>query len=104
MSNPDDPSSLSLDDAITAYVSSEYFTGLSAVTKRKRRGVLRNMRADVLDLFGLPETPLPALALRHTHPVPSQFQLYSGARKKPPDERALRSHTRSAPRRSWTTA
>ena len=82
MSNPDDPSSLTLDAAITAYVSSEYFTGLSAITRRKRRGVLRNMRTDVLHLFGLPETPLPALALLHTRPVPWQ----------------------PAQRRSWTTA
>jgi hypothetical protein len=82
------PSSLSLDDAITAYVRSEYFTGLAAVTKSKRRGILRNMRADVLDLLGLPVTPLPALALLNTRPVPPQLQPYSGARKKPPDEPA----------------
>jgi hypothetical protein len=98
-----DPSSLSLDDAITAYVRSEYFTGLSAITKSKRRGVLRNMRADVLHLFGLPETPLPALALLNTRPVP-QFQPYSGARKNPPDEPAPRSHPKFLQRRSWTTA
>ena len=109
--DPNDPSSLSLDAAITAYVRSEYFAGLSGITKSKRRGVLRNMRTDVLHLLGLPETPLPALALLHTRPVPSQFQLYSGATKNrphksapPPDEPVPRSHTKPAQRRSWTTA
>jgi len=106
MNNPHDPhgpSSLSLDDAITAYVRSEYFAGLSAITKSKRRGVLRNLRANVLDLLGLPVTPLPALALLNTRPVP-QFQPYSGARKNSPDEPAPRSHPKPAQRRSWTTA
>jgi len=113
-----DPSSLSLDDALTAYVSSEYFTGLAAITRRKRRGMLRNMRADVLDLLGLPVTPLPALALLTTRPLPPQFKPYSGAARKNalarpapapdgpaplPDGSAPR--PKPAPRRgSWTTA
>ena len=97
----DDPSSLSLDHAITIYLRSEYFTGLSAITKAKRRGMLRNMRADVLDLLGLPMTPLPALALLNTRPVP-QFKPYSGVRKNAPDK--PRSYPKSPQRRSWTIA
>ena len=100
MNNPDDPSGLSLDAAITAYLRSEYFTGLSSITKSKRRGVLRNMRADVLHLLGLPETPPPHPVLPPARSVPWLTPLVT--QNKPAE--GLSEARQPARRRNWTTA
>jgi hypothetical protein len=90
MSN--DPSSLSLDAAITAYLRSEYFAGLSPLTRSKRRGVLRNMRAEVqrLSAAEISEAEISAAPARNE--IPSE----TPARSVPwrPVHR----------RRNWTTA
>src|SRR5215467_5844735 len=72
MSNRYDPSTLSLDAAITIYLRSEYYTQLAPITRNKRRGVLRSMRAEVLRLSaeGLSETSPPHPVLPPARSVP----------------------------------
>ena len=101
MSNRYDPSSLSLDAAITVYLRSEYFTQLAPVTQRKRRGVLRSMRAEVLRLSaeGLSETPPPHPVLPPARSVPWLTPLTQSKRAE-----GLSETRQPARRRSWITA
>ena len=102
MSNRYDPSSLSLDAAITIYLRSEYFTQLAPVTQRKRRGVLRSIRAEVLRLSaeGLSETPPPHPVLPPARSVPWLTPLVT---QNTPAE-GLSETRQPARRRNWTTA
>jgi len=100
MSNRYDPSTLSLDAAITIYLRSEYFTQLAPITRNKRRGVLRSMRAEVARLAeGLSETPPPHPVLPPARSVPWLAPLTQNKRAE-----GLSETRQPARRRSWTTA
>jgi hypothetical protein len=57
---------ISLDDAISLYVGSTYFSELAPMTRSKRRGVLRNMRAEVQRLSGAEISQTPSGTLAHS--------------------------------------
>ena len=100
MSNRYDPSTLSLDAAITIYLRSEYFTQLAPITRNKRRGVLRSMRAEVVRLAeGLSETPPPHPELPPARSVPWLSPLTQSKRAE-----GLSETRQPARRRSWITA
>ena len=101
MSNRYDPSTLSLDAAITIYLRSKYFTELAPITRNKRRGVLRSMRAEVLRLSaeGLSETSPPHPVLPPARSVPWLAPLTQNKRAE-----GLSETRQPAQRRNWTTA
>jgi hypothetical protein len=64
MSNHHNP--IGLDAAIALYLSSKYFSELAPMTRSKRRGVLRNMRAEVQRLSAeISEAEISAAAVRN---------------------------------------
>lgn len=107
MSNRCDPSTLSLDDAITIYLRSEYFAELARSTQRKRRGWLRSLRAEVVR-EGLSETPPPehpVLPPAGSVPPSLWYGRKLGETSASFEARSTsRSRPHPAPRRSWTTS
>jgi hypothetical protein len=102
MSNRYDPSTLSLDSAISIYLRSEYFTQLAPITRNKRRGWLRSLRAEVVRLAeGLSETPPPHPVLPPARSVPWLAPLTQNKRAEDLSDTRQRQPAR---RGSWTTA